>query len=151
MDVPWPIIRNTLGHFHPALVHFPVGLVLAGAILEGWCVLKRKAASDLARTLLVLGLLGAAGAVTSGLALFRPEDFRDRVLAAAHVHRLLGLAAAGLLVPAALAGGWPGRVELRGRRLWIYRLLYGAAGGLVGLAGHYGGWIVFGWGKIWTL
>jgi len=144
------LIRNTLAHFHPALVHFPVALTLAGAGLEFWQASRRRGPSRTARVLLLLALLGGIASVASGLSLFHPEDFQGRTLAAASLHRSLGLAASFSLLLAAALSGIPERNEPEGLRLVGYRLAYLMSATLVGLAGHYGGWIVFGWGWIWT-
>lgn len=149
-EFSWTFIRNTVGHFHPAVVHFPVGLVLAGAGLEMWQAARNRGTSRTARVLLVLGLLGAIAATLSGLSLLRIEDYQGRTLQAVSIHRILGLATASVLLFAAAASGIPGRDELKGVRLTVYRLAYGLSGLLVGLAGHYGGWAVFGWGSVWT-
>jgi hypothetical protein len=84
------------------------------------------------------------------LLLFHPGDFRGRTLEAAYVHRVLGIATAlGALATAVVgAMGRPGGTGAT--RLRLYRFLYGMSALLAGLAGHYGGWIVFGWGRVWT-
>lgn len=143
-------LRNVVGHFHPALVHFPVALILAGAGLEAFSAVRGRGASAVARVLLLLGFLGALGAIASGLSLFHPTDFRGRALAVASVHRILGLATASASALAAAANGLPWRGELEGFRLSLYRATYALSAILVGLTGHYGGWLVFGWGSVWT-
>jgi uncharacterized membrane protein len=141
------VLRHSLGHFHPALVHFPVGLLLTGAALEGWqATRKPSTTSSVARVLLVFGTAGALLALASGLALFHPEDFQGRTLAVARVHRLLGLCTATLSLVALATSA----LDRSGRRLRWYRLAYFLAAVLAGLAGHFGGWVVFGWGRIWT-
>jgi uncharacterized membrane protein len=143
-------IRSTVGHFHPALVHFPVALLLSGAALEAWQIATGGGfRSGIARTLLLLGLAGALAAMLSGLLLFRPEDFRGRTLEVVRIHRVLGLGT-GTAALAAAAGGLVKGPGPTGRRLWLYRSLYFLTAGLAGLAAHYGGWIVFGWGRVWT-
>lgn len=146
----WALLRNTLGHFHPAIVHFPVALALTGAGFEAWRALRHEEPSRTGRLLLLLAALAGALAALSGLALFRADDFQARTLAAASVHRVLGLTTAAVLVIAASLGGVPGRTRLEGFRLVAYRVIYGVAALLVGLTGHYGGWVVFGWGRIWA-
>lgn len=144
-------IRNTVGHFHPALVHFPIALLSTGAALEAWRTVRGTSGrSEGARFLLLVGLCGAAAAAFSGLLLFHPGDFRGRTLEVVRVHRVLGLAAAAAALAAAVTGELKRRPGLIGGRLWLYRLLYFLAAALAGLAGHYGGWVVFGWGRVWT-
>jgi uncharacterized membrane protein len=142
------LARNLFGHFHPMLVHFPLAFLLGGAALETWQALRGDGASPVARILLVMGALGALLAASAGLALFRPEDFAPRLLAAGRIHRSLGLTATGLsLVALALSAG--GSYGPSGRRLVMYRVSYILAAMVVGMTGHYGGWMVFGWGRVW--
>jgi len=141
---------NALGHFHPALVHFPVALLLAGAAVEFWHTMrKHDSRSSVGRFLLICGTLGALLAVASGLSLFHPEDFRGRTLQVATIHRLLGIGTASAAVLTLILGGLDASGPT-GKRLLLYRLLYALTGLFVGLAGHYGGWVVFGWGRVWT-
>lgn len=145
-------IINILGHFHPALVHFPIALLTVGAVFEVFAVLKgERQRSTIGRALLILGFLAAGAAALSGLAHFDPGEFRGRTLDVAFIHRALGLATLGLAALTVFTGGFQRDPGPQGRRLWIYRLLYAMTAGVVGLTGHYGGWVVFGWGQIWTL
>lgn len=142
------LARNLLGHFHPMLVHFPLAFLLGGAALETWQVFRGEGASPVARPLLVMGAWSAVLAAAAGLALFRAEDFAPRLLAAGRIHRLLGLTATGLSLAAlALSAGGSGP---SGRRLVAYRVSYILAALAVGMTGHYGGWMVFGWGRVWV-
>jgi uncharacterized membrane protein len=152
MGMSWDAIRNTYGHFHPALVHFPIGLVLTGAAVEMWSavVRRRREPSQTARLLLGLGLLATLVAVGSGLALFRPDDFRGRTHEVALMHRTLGLASVPFVLVTVLQGARRRASGFGHVRLWAYRLTCWGAALLVGLAGHYGGWVVFGWGWVWT-
>jgi uncharacterized membrane protein len=143
-------VRNTLGHFHPALVHFPVALLLVAAAVEVWSGIQGRASrSTIGRLLLVLGTLGALGAVASGLSLFHPEDFRGKALAAVRIHRLLGFGTLSAAIVSLGVGGL-GSAGPTGGRLRFYRILLVLTGLLAGLTGHYGGWVVFGWGRVWT-
>jgi len=73
-------IRSTVGHFHPALVHFPVALLLSGAALEAWQIANEGALrSGIARTLLMLGLLGAVVFLAMGFALAGISKSEDQV------------------------------------------------------------------------
>jgi uncharacterized membrane protein len=145
-----PALRITFAHFHPALVHFPVALLLAGAGMEAFQIVRRCAGrSPVGRVLLGLGAPAALLAVSSGLLLFRPQEVLGRTLEVALIHRFLGLATATAAVCAFFAGGIQRDPGPGGRRLMAYRVLYFTAAVLVGLTGHYGGWIVFGWGKVW--
>jgi|GEM_PF-2367327 len=144
------ILRNFVSHFHPAFVHFPIGLISAGAAMEGWSTITRRGVSSTGRIMLLFGFLGAGAAVATGLLMFHPGDFSGTTLAVARIHRLLGLGAGALALAAALTSGVQVTAPLAGKRLWVYRLTLVGAAFLVGMAGHYGGWIVHGWGKIWA-
>ena len=142
---------NILGHFHPALVHFPIALLTVGAICEVFAVSKgMRQRSTIGRALLLFGFFAAGAAALSGLAHFDPAGYQGRTLDVALVHRVLGLTSLGLATFTALAGGFQRSPGPQGPQLWIYRLLYATTAGVVGLTGHYGGWVVFGWGQIWT-
>lgn len=140
---------NTAGHFHPAIVHFPIALILTGMALEAWRTLRRDGPSRTAWVLLGLGGLAAVAAAATGLLLFHPGDFRERIRLAAQVHRVLGLGTV-VLVASSWSLGRFGGFPPRGTRLLLYRVSYFGAALVVGLTGHYGGWIVFGWGRIWA-
>ena len=144
------LLRTAIAHWHPAFVHFPVALILAGAGLEAFRIARRRPGrSPAARMLLALGASAALLAVVSGLLLFHPQEFQGRTLQVARIHRLLGLSTATVALSALIAGGIHREPGPSGRRLMLYRALYFAAAALVGLTGHYGGWIVFGWGAVW--
>jgi uncharacterized membrane protein len=143
------LIRNLLGHAHPIIVHFPVALLLTGAGLETWGIArKHPCRSHTARVLLALGTLAAAGAVVSGLSLFRSGDFMGRTLAVARIHRWLGVSVGSAALVTLGIGELGSSPE--GRRLTAYRSLYLLTALVTALAGHYGGWVVFGWGWTWT-
>lgn len=143
------LVRNLLGHFHPVIVHFPVALLLTGAGLETWeMARKRPNRSRAARLLLALGTLAAVGAVISGLSLFRSGDFAGKTLEVARIHRWLGVSVGSAALLTLVIGEVGGEPE--GRRLAAYRGFYLLAAIVTALAGHYGGWVVFGWGWIWT-
>ncbi|MCA9756544.1 MAG: hypothetical protein KDA27_12135 [Candidatus Eisenbacteria bacterium] len=149
-EVSWAFVRNTVGHFHPAIVHFPIALLSTGLVVEGWSAVRGLGASESARRLLALGLLGAVAAAASGLLLFHPGDYRGMTSDVAGLHRILGLATVTLAVIAGVVSGLPRGRRPEGTRLLLYRVAYVGTGLLVGITGHYGGWIVFGWGKVWT-
>jgi uncharacterized membrane protein len=142
-------LLNAASHFHPAIIHFPIALVLTGMALEFWRTLRRAGPSRTAWLLLGLGGLAGVAAAATGLLLFHPGDFQERTRLAAQVHRALGLGTVVLVAwtwSLGCAGGFPPR----GTRLLLYRVSYVGAALVVGLTGHYGGWIVFGWGTIWA-
>jgi uncharacterized membrane protein len=142
-------LLNAVSHFHPGAVHFPIALILVGMGVEAWETVRRGAPSPLAWLLLRLGFLAALTAAATGLLLFHPGDFRERTRLAAEAHRLLGLGTVLVAGSAWILGG-AGGFPPRGTRLLLYRVSFLGAALLVGMTGHYGGWLVFGWGRIWT-
>lgn len=145
-----PILKNAMAHAHPALVHFPIALLLTGAGLEAFGAARGRAGrSATARVLLGFGAPAALLAIASGLLLFHPGDFQGRTLQVVRLHRAFGLSTAAVAIAALLAGGIQPDPGPAGRRLRVYRLLYFTAAVMVGLTGHYGGWVVFGWGAVW--
>lgn len=128
------------GRFHPATVHFPVALLIAAAMVEGWQLLRKK--PGLSPATLPLIVLGVATAVVSTLMGWANASGRkhDDLL---ETHRWAGVAttvvaliAMGLVLKARNA---PKGALLQGARA---ALLAGTV--LVGLTGHWGGKLVFG-------
>jgi len=134
-----------LGHFHPKIVHFPVALILAGAVfeligravsLEWW----RKAAF----AMLIAGVLGAGLAVASGLQAEEPVEHQGVPDTAIEAHEEVALLTLYLGIAAVLARLLAGR--LRGGRALVSGLalvLHLAAAVTVGIAAHRGGLLVY--------
>lgn len=130
-----------LGKFHPAIVHFPIALLIAAALAELLSLRFNPAFfSNAARFSLWVGALGAAGAALIGWLYggFRLTD-EEAVLT---VHRWNGTAIAVL----ALAALWLG--ERRARpplfRSGLYRGALILTTSLVTLNGYLGGLMVYG-------
>ena len=61
---PW---LRLVGRLHPLLVHFPIGLVLAAAAVEGWRWWRRdRGLSEFTSVAMLLAALAAIGAVATG-------------------------------------------------------------------------------------
>lgn len=136
---------EALAPFHPSIVHFPVALLLAGALFE---LIGR--ATDLAwwrraaLAMLVAGALGAWGAVLSGQAaeeLAEHQGVAESVIDAhADVAKLTAWLASLAVVARAAAGRMGGaRAAVAGLAL----LLQLASAATVGLAGYRGGKLVY--------
>jgi uncharacterized membrane protein len=129
------------GHTHPLLVHFPIGLILMSAAAEALAILTRGERWRVAAVANVrAGAVFAAAAVASGwlLAVSTVVLYPSSLL----WHRWIGTGAALLTVGAALATGEAARRSAAGR--WMYRIALFGAAGLVAVAGHLGGLLVWG-------
>ena len=130
-------MTDFLGHFHPLLVHLPIGfLLLAGVfhLLHRWKTLPLERATSIA---LLLGGLSAGVAALFGWWLAGTGTYDDGNL---FWHRWLGVGTAVL----ALATWWLHRTRAK--------LTDAAVLGTVGLltaAGHFGGNLTHGEGYLW--
>jgi uncharacterized membrane protein len=131
------------GVFHPAVVHFPIALLILAAAVESWNIVRRKRKP--LHTTLVCLYFGAAAAVVATLLGWANADANAQHGTIVTIHRWLGVAVAVLAVAAAVISIFVTRREIPGPKLlWSYRASILAAGGLVGLVGMYGGMISFG-------
>ena len=91
-------LLRLLGRLHPAIVHFPIALLVVAAALEAWQVLRRKPSLAPATPVCVfLGAMSPALASLFGWFLAEGEDTELLSL-----HKWVGLATTGLAVVAAL-------------------------------------------------
>lgn len=132
---------SLVGKFHPLLVHFPIGLVLAAAGAELAAIWTRRASW---RAVAVANLrLGAAmGALTliAGWVLATAPSVEPTSSLA--LHRWTGVAAAAVTLGAALASR-QSHVQSR-PSLVAYRSALFVAAALVAIAGHLGAALVWG-------
>jgi uncharacterized membrane protein len=131
------------GVFHPAVVHFPIALLILAAAVETWSVARRKRKP--LHTTLVCLYFGAAAAVVATLLGWANADANEQHGTIVTIHRWSGVAVAVFAIVAAMLSIFVTRRESPGAKLlWSYRASILAAGGLVGLVGMYGGMISFG-------
>ncbi|HYF01176.1 MAG TPA: c-type cytochrome domain-containing protein [Planctomycetota bacterium] len=134
---PWPL--RLAGRFHPAVVHFPIALIVVSAFLELLHAARRKPGTAPASVALVL--LAALGAVAASATGWFWEEFDGMGGPAVETHKWWGLGTTGLAVVAAVfgfkAGCCPGALA-------AFRLLLIAGTGLVVWTGHLGGAMVHG-------
>lgn len=139
-----------IGQLHPALVHFPVALLIVAAVLElantVGGVLGREEAeypSASARACLAFAVLGGAAAAFSGWTLSERMVISERIAEAVEWHRWSGVGAAGLAIAALVCAFLARDGERVGARR-LYRLLLLVGAGVVSWAGHQGGVLVHG-------
>ncbi|HMN94973.1 MAG TPA: PSD1 and planctomycete cytochrome C domain-containing protein [Phycisphaerales bacterium] len=129
------------GSFHPILVHFPIGLLVAACLLE---FLRRRRGertpSSAATACLLLGTLGAAAAALAGWSSAERAGYAGTTL---DWHRWAGVSAAvvsaATLIACGIAWWRPGRQALVWHRFMMVALVVA-----VGAAGHLGGTLVHG-------
>jgi uncharacterized membrane protein len=130
-----------IGRLHPLLIHFPIVLVFVAVAAESASALRKDdrwrwvAVSNL-RAAAVCGVLAAV----AGWRLAATGDVDATALL--EWHRWLGTAGAAVTAAAA-ATTWLDR-RFGSRGVWIYRIALLGAAGLVGIAGHLGGLLVWG-------
>ena len=132
-----------LGRFHVVVIHFPIAFLLLGALVEvAGHARKQLRNAGVVRLLTAVGAISAIVAMVLGLLHGSASDYAGTLSWVFWWHRALGISVA---VAAGVA--WFA-VEQRARRESASRfatsaLLVSAA--LVGVAGHFGGSLVYGW------
>jgi uncharacterized membrane protein len=142
-------LAELLARLHPVVVHFPVALLIAAAAFELLYVLFRRRGggperphiSASARGCLVMGVLGAGVAAWSGWVRQDLDPLGSSLASAVTLHRWIAIAA-GAAGAAALLLSVPAWRSVRAAR--AYRLLLVLSAALVGVAGHFGGSLVWG-------
>jgi uncharacterized membrane protein len=130
-----------IGRLHPLLIHFPIVLVFVAVAAEIAAVLRsdgrwRWVAVRNLRAAAVFSLLAAV----AGWRLAATGDVEATALL--EWHRWLGTAGA-TVTAAAAATTWLDR-RWGSPAVWTYRIALLGAAGLVGIAGHLGGLLVWG-------
>ena len=151
LAIDWPTqgqLLRFVGRLHPALVHFPIGLVFAAAFLHvlGW---RRTAerSRDASFICVCLAAFAAALAAWSGWMNASFETHGRGVQDTILWHRWINVAATAVLFVTMLVGGAQRSSPTDGRRRWYGRTLL-ASLVLVGIGGHLGGRIVYGEGYL---
>ncbi len=139
-----------VGRLHPVLVHFPIALLIAGLFFEMVSIVVRRNRTKPSPTGLACVALGAIGAGVAAWAGWLNADLETHGRGVADLmetHRWLGIAAAVMAGVALLAGliGASGRA--RGMTA-AYRVVLIGTASVVGLAGHWGGSMVYGEGYL---
>lgn len=130
-------MRRFIGRQHPAVVHFPIGLILSAALLELLIMFRRREGwLHAQRFCLRFGALMAAVSAGLGFMLTEFTMTTDELW----LHG--GLAGAALLCSLNAARAVPPAADARRNR---FRLWMGAAALLISATGFMGGYLVFGW------
>ncbi len=129
-----------LGRLHPAVVHFPIALIITAAVLEAWNMfLGKRKCSATALVCLRLGALSALVAALFGWIHADHEPHGIAVQDAIFWHRWVGVGALVLALVSAVAAH---------RARLVYRLALAGACLCVSIAGHLGGELVHGEGYV---
>lgn len=136
-----------LGRLHPVLLHFPVALLVLGAVLEA---VRGFRNSDILGRAVVglfgLGAIAALLAVGSGWLLAVHEHIRSDQHDILELHRWLAVVTAIWAVLAWLAAqAW--RDAITPGRVWARRSMAALMFVLIAASGHFGAVLV--WGKDW--
>lgn len=135
------------GYFHPATVHFPIALLLVGALFVVLGFFVPSLGNQMPLACLLLGAVTAVAATSMGWAFateqgygsWRKFDLDSEIF----WHRWSGLIVsvlASILAIVALVAVWRDRPKLH--RVWKIGLLVVAA--MVGMVGHQGGELTYG-------
>lgn len=117
--------------FHPAIVHFPIALLAMAALLE--LIYRRKSDEIYHKASVInlaIGLISAAGAITTGVIAWLRLGYKLEGNLLIH----LILASTSILIGI-------GAYKMRDKPTYLWLIL--ASGGLVMLAGHFGGTMVY--------
>lgn len=137
-------LGDFLGRLHHAVVHLPIGWLVFVVLLDVAAFgFRRRAAEELGLWALGLTLLAFLPAIVTGLLR------AGHVSGSAEIQLLIGQHQAMIFITfglAVLAFGvrWMNRDHLEGVVRGTYLTLVCLAAGLMGVAGHWGGRIVFG-------
>lgn len=134
---------QTLGRLHPAVVHFPIALLVVAGLLEFWrIIIRKRAASPTAVVCLAIGAIASIIAVILGLL-----DEHYVAMDDTAIHQWLGIATAVLCVLVLIFAIW-NRPE---RANPVYRIGLIIAAVLVSATGYYGGELTYGQGYLTEL
>jgi hypothetical protein len=137
-----PHLLAWIGRFHILVVHFPIALMIAGALAEMWNAWGRNhSLRTVVRFCTLLGAAGAAAAAALGWLHADFGGFGGDLPEVLNMHRWLGTAAAlSAVASAALCE----RCIRLGRGNLQFRFLLLATAALISAAAHFGGTLVHG-------
>jgi uncharacterized membrane protein len=133
-----------IGQFHPAIVHFPIALLVAAMVFEALAWATGKKALHHAGVLnLHLGALSALATALIGWAFASTMGMEPDLKPTLELHRWTGIAAVVWALVALATWHWH-RLRNREEAGWPYRITLVIGAILVGVAGHLGGLLVYG-------
>jgi uncharacterized membrane protein len=133
-----------LGRLHPIVVHFPIALLTAAAIVEAWHAVRRRPLPSEAGTYcLAFGVAGAVTAVCLGTLNASHQSLTGEAATALERHQVMGWIST-MAAMAALGAGQLARRAGGVRTMAAYVGLLLATGAVVGATGHLGGGLVYG-------
>lgn len=134
-----------LGRFHVLAIHFPIALLAVGALFEFASLLGAgDRAQGMVRASVGLGAVSALVAAPLGLMNAIGAEYAGVLSDAFWWHRLLGLTTAGAATLAWIAVEWRARKPSPNVAI-AARVAVVTSAALVGITGHLGGSLVFGW------
>ena len=134
-------IPEFLGHLHPVVVHFPIGVILVLIVLEAWNAFVRPLTLEGIRGILLgITIISAIASAVFGLLLANTGAYEGDLV---EWHRWSGIGTALLI---GLAGLYYRRLKRNGSptNLRMYQGLLFLSGVGVVMAGHYGGSLTHG-------
>ena len=141
-DTPWLHAMEWASRFHVLTAHFPIALLLAAALAEGWAVWRRDSTpSPTVRFCLWTGTAGALITAALGWPHAVLTGFGDIEGSSLQWHRLIGTFAA-LLAVATLAIGE--RNQKNPHLRLAFRALLFTLAILIAVTGHLGGLLTHG-------
>lgn len=138
-----------LGRLHPALVHFPVALVLVALAAEIMCMTRRDGRyADTARFMISVAAWISIPAAITGFIRADAMTFDAAGQSLFAVHRVAGIATPVLVF---LCAGLGEGVRRSGQvwELILYRVVLALAAAAAAVAGYFGGEMVFGVFPLW--
>lgn len=137
------------GHFHPVLLHLPIGVFILILLQEAWRILRFKRPGTEGDSMfpLFFGVCSAILAVIAGFLLYHghAEDYAGQEDGLAERHLWSGLAFAAMTVVVFVMKVWAVSAGSRG---WWYRGLLFASVGVMGFASHDGASMTHGEGYL---
>jgi len=134
-----------IGRFHVIAIHFPIALLTVGALFEFFSMVGGgDKARGVVRACIAIGALSAVGAASLGLMNAIGADYNGVLSDVFWWHRLLGLTTAGLAIATWAAVEWR-RMKPSSKTMLAARGAIFLTAAFVGITGHLGGSLVFGW------
>ncbi len=133
----------SLHHLHPALVHFAIAFLFAGALAESWGLLRgREGAERFGSIAFVLGVLFLVATVASGFLAANTVPLPEGAIDALEDHERAGLVLLGVSLVLLLWKAWHRGALPRGQRA-AYATALLALAALVGWVAFLGGALVY--------